>query len=223
METNLKPIGGINRRRFLGVGALGVGALALAACGSGAGKGVASAATAPPSTPTAPTAPTAIAKTPLVADVYLTVLNPVMTGKKGWPAYLPTDITIPAHSPVNFVITNFDDATPISEALAQVTGTVENVISVESLTPGDPNAAGQATVLGQVDPKQVSHTFTAPGLGNLNVPVPGTSRVRFTIQTDAPGAYVWQCLDPCGTGPDGSGGPMAPGQKGYMTGTITVA
>lgn len=219
METSLKPAGRFNRRRFLGAGALGAGTLALAACGSNAAKGVASAAATAPSTPQA----TAAAAQPtLAAQVYLTIVTGGMIDKKDWPAYIPSAFTIPAHSRVDFTITNFDGATPLpSDIFAKVSGTVGNVISVEPLTVTDPNASGKATSVAQVDPKQVGHTFTAPGLGNLNVPVLGTSRVRFAIDTGAPGTFAWQCLDPCGSGPDGTGGGMK--AEGYMRGTITVA
>jgi len=212
-------VGRLTRRHVLGLGALGAGTAVLAACGS-------SSKAASEAPPTVAGRPVSDAQTPTNPfEVYLTIVSPDQTGgKNGWPAYVPSNITIPSNSRVNFTITNFDNATPLpNDTLAKVTGTVGNVATVEPVTAKDPNAAGQLSTVSEVDPKQVSHTFTAPNLGNLNVPVLGTSRVRFAIDTGAPGTYTWQCLDPCGTGKDGQGGPMAPATtEGYMRGTITV-
>ena len=182
----------------------------------GAGSGAAAAAAAPPtvqySSPATSTLPT---------TVYLTIVTGAQTGKDNYPAYVPSSVTIPAHSKVTFVITNFDDATPLQAALfAKVTGTVGNTMSVTPIDPANPNAPGQATTVSQVDPNDVGHTFTAPGLGNLNIPVPGHAQVSFTVETGAAGTFDWNCFDPCGTGPDGTSGPMV--TTGYMQGTITV-
>jgi hypothetical protein len=153
--------------------------------------------------------------------VYLTIVTPAQTGKDNYPAYIPSDVTIPAHSKVTFVITNFDDATPLmSPLLANVTGTVANSMSVTPIDPSDPNAPGEATTVSKVNPQDIGHTFTASTLGNLNIPVPGHSRVSFTVETGAPGTFDWNCFDPCGTGADGTSGPMI--TPGYMRGTITV-
>ena len=43
---------------------------------------------------------------------------------------------------------------------------------------------------------------------------------EFSFITGAPGHYIWQCIDPCGRGFNGFGGPMS--TKGYMSGTLTV-
>jgi hypothetical protein len=43
---------------------------------------------------------------------------------------------------------------------------------------------------------------------------------EFSFVTQGPGHYIWQCIDPCGSGFDGFGGPMS--TKGYMSGTIDV-
>ena len=154
--------------------------------------------------------------------IYLTIVTPTETGKAEYPAYVPSSVTVPAHSKVTFVITNFDDATPLQSALfSKVTGTVGNSMSVTPLDPANPNAPGQATTVSQVDPKDVGHTFSAPGMGNLNVPIPGHARVSFTVETGAAGTFDWNCFDPCGSGPDGTSGPMV--TPGYMQGTITVA
>ena len=76
-----------------------------------------------------------------------------------------------------------------------------------------------------LDPTKVAHTFTVPQLG-LNVPLPGDlpsgqkiSTVTFTFITGKAGTYMWQCMDPCGSG-SGWEGPMA--TMGYMMGTMTI-
>jgi hypothetical protein len=213
-----RSTGRLNRRHLLGLGALGASTAVLAACGGGSTKATKAASSAPASVAgRAAGAQLDAAVEP--GEVYLSILNPDQTGKKDYPAYLPSNITIPSNSRVKFTITNFDDATPLpNDTFAKVTGTVGNVVTVEPVSASDPNVAGQLSTVSEVDPNQVAHTFTAPGLGQLNVPVLGTSRVRFAIDTGAPGTYVWQCLDPCGA--NGTGGGMA--MEGYMRGTITV-
>lgn len=167
-----------------------------------------------------PESPTATSGLP--TTVYLSIVTPDQTGQEGYPAYIPADLTVPAHSKVTFVITNFDDATPLPTPMfAKVTGTVGGTMSVQPISAGAPNNAGKATVESQVDPNDVSHTFTAPTLGKLNIPVPAHSRVTFTVETGAAGSIPWVCTDPCGSGPDGLQGAMD--TPGYMSGTITVA
>lgn len=199
-------------RRALLLAALGIAALGILVAGCSSGKtyevryypGNASAAAGLPTT------------------VYLSIVTPDQTGQEGFPAYIPTDVTIPAHSKVKFVITNFDDATPLTTpAFAKITGTVDGTMTDQPITSGAPNTTGKATTVSQVDPNEVSHTFTAPMLGNLNIPVPAHSRVTFTVETGAAGSIPWVCADPCGSGPDGLQGAMD--TPGYMNGTITVA
>ena len=138
-------------------------------------------------------------------------------GPADWPAYSPTELTVPANSLVTLTIRNFDlGDTPLLPAFAsysQVQGT-----------------QGSATVDGRpyatLDPAKVSHTFSIPAL-HLNVPIPGDAApgadhltVIFTFRTGAAGVYMWQCFDPCGQGPSGYTGPMD--TMGFMMGTLTV-
>lgn len=206
------------RRRMaavLAISGLGAAALLLAGCNP---TTPATEATRPQTNSSAQTN-----AVPPPVTIYLSILTPTQTGKDGYPAYLPSAVTVPANSEVTFVISNFDDATPLTAAqFANVTGTQGGNMTVTPIEEGNPNAAAGATsVVTKLSPDAVSHTFTAPTLGNLNIPLPADSRVTFTIHTGAAGTYNWYCLDPCGTGPDGTGGPMV--TPGYMQGTIVVA
>lgn len=156
--------------------------------------------------------------------LFLTIVTGDMTGKAEYPAYIPSDFSLPANSTVVVTVTNFDDATALPKATAQyakASGIVGGTFTVTPIKPGDPNgAAGPTTTASSLDPAQVSHTFTVPGLG-INVPIAPHARVTFTIRTGAPGSFAWRCYDPCGNGPAGWGTAMA-AQRGYMEGTLTV-
>lgn len=160
-----------------------------------------------------------------VDHVNLTIVTGDMIGKTEYPAFIPSDIVLPAHSTVVVTITNFDDATPLAkgmESYAAARGVVGNSFSVTPIDAKSPNgAAGPTKTLSSLDPADVSHTLTAPGLG-LNVPIAPHARVTFTIQTGDAGTYTWHCFDPCGAGATGWGTAMS-AMRGYMEGTITVA
>ena len=177
--------------------------------------GAADAAPLPPTSGTAPSA----------TRLDLTIVTGDMIGKTEYPAYVPSDFTLPAYSTVVITITNFDDATALpkgSESYAGASGLVGGSFSVTPINPKDPNgSAGPTRTLSALDPATVSHTFTLPGLG-INVPIAAHARETFTITTGAPGTFAWRCMDPCGAGPAGWGTAMA-AQRGYMEGTLTVA
>jgi hypothetical protein len=155
----------------------------------------------------------------------LTIVTGDMIGRTEYPAYIPSDMVLPANSTVVVTVTNFDDATPLpkgSEIYSRAQGIVGGTFSVTPIDPKDPNgAAGPTRILSSLDPADVSHTLTVPGLG-LNVPIAPHARVTFTIHTGAPGTYTWHCMDPCGAGASGWGTAMAAG-RGYMEGRFTVA
>ena len=195
--------GSPSRRNFLALGAVsGAGAL-LAGCGL------------------AGAAPTQAASKR--SSLYLAIVTPAATGKADFPAYIPAYFTLPAHSTVEVQILNFDDATALpkgAEQFAKVSGTIGRQVKVEPIDLGNPNLpTGPARAISEMDPGQVSHTFTITKLG-INVPVTAKARTTFTLETGAPGTYDWRCLDPCGTGASGWGGPMA--AAGYMSGTLTI-
>ncbi|MHB8958723.1 MAG: cupredoxin domain-containing protein [Candidatus Limnocylindrales bacterium] len=159
------------------------------------------------------------------ARLDLTIVTGDMIGKTEFPAYVPSDFTLPAHSTVVVTITNFDDATPLpkgSEVYASAAGVVGGTFTVTPIDPKDPNgSAGPTQTLSSLNPAKVSHTFTVPGLG-INVPIAAHARVSFTITTGDAGTFSWRCMDPCGAGPSGWGSAMA-AKSGYMEGTLTVA
>ena len=189
-----------SRRAFLVAGALGGATAVLAGCG------VAAAST-----------------TKRTAHLYLTIATPAMLGNED-PAMIPANPQIPANSTVRVEIVNFDDATPMTAALAQfakVQGTVGGTITVAPLDTKDPNHASAQSTVSSLDLQSgVSHTFTIAKLG-INVPVAPKARTIFTIETGDGGTYLWRCNDPCGTGPGGWGGAMS--ADGFMMGKLTIA
>ena len=153
------------------------------------------------------------------SQVRLTIVAQKPGSTVSGPAYTPsTYFTVPAHTLVTITIVNDDQGDtplPAGSPFGQVTG----VIGGHALVDGAPYTALAAD--------KVAHTFTMPGLG-VNVPVPGDVpagksgiTVTFSFETGAAGSYMWQCMDPCGSDPNGWGGPMA--MKGYMMGMMTVA
>jgi hypothetical protein len=192
----------ISRRTILLAGALGGASTLLAGCGIGADA--------------------AAAGGKRSASLYLTIATPAMLGTDDMPAYLPAYPHVPANATVHVEIMNFDDATALTGGLVQfakVKGTVGGTVRVEALNLKDPNAAATAQVLSELDPQNVSHTFTIAKLG-VNVPVSPKARTSFVIQTGAPGVFPWRCNDPCGTGASGWGGAMAADR--FMMGKLTV-
>ena len=154
--------------------------------------------------------------------IYLTIATPDMLTSDVGPAVMPSSFSLPAHSDVTITVTNFDDATalPASAAEFAVAEGTTGPLTVETMDPANPNLAGTVSSVDRLDPATgVSHTFTIAALG-VNVPIPPKSKTTFTLHTGAAGSYVWQCMDPCGSGPTGWDGAMA--TKGYMTGQVTT-
>jgi hypothetical protein len=159
------------------------------------------------------------------APIHVTwvIATPDMLGSGDKPAYLPANPVLPANTDVTVTVVNFDDATALpagSESFASPTGIIGQ-LRVAPLNPADPNANTPSTAVSSLDPATgVAHTFTVPKL-HLNVPIAPKSRTTFTFHTGAAGKYDWQCMDPCGTDPNGWGGAMA--TTGYRRGTLTIA
>lgn len=136
----------------------------------------------------------------------------LISGRPGWPRYVPSTITVPAGKKVTLVITNYDDAaTPLAAGV-----------------PYNHVMGGQETVNGKpvsyVSNKIIAHTFTVTGLG-VNAAIPesptgGTVTVSFTFTPKKAGVYTFQCYTPCGSGKNGTGGPMM--TPGFMQGTLRV-
>ena len=154
-------------------------------------------------------------------NLYLSILSDAMTGKKNWPAYVPADLTVPAYTLVTVRIVNFDGGDQVADSFPylKVSGVVGGTVTAQPLTATDPNAAGPSQTYSTLASDNLGHTFTVSDL-NLNVPVPGTAIVTFTFNSGKPGSHAWQCNAPCGTDPEGAGGPMI--RPGYMVGTLHV-
>ena len=162
-----------------------------------------------------------------------------MGDNASWVKYWPTSVLIvPAHTLVTITIQNYDTATPllnpfyaIPRGLTDESGNPTNAMTVDGkpVTSADPtnvshtftihsipNAGGQPWLFVSVPLTAVSSSAPADAAGLPNQPVV----TQFSFITGAPGHYVWQCFDPCGSNYNGFGGPME--TKGYMNGTFTV-
>ncbi|MDD2858127.1 MAG: hypothetical protein PHU75_05560 [Candidatus Nanopelagicales bacterium] len=151
--------------------------------------------------------------------------------KFGWPFYSPsTSLQLPAHSLVTVTVHQYDGATTVwNPYFAKVHGTVGNT----------------ATYNGQdkdgIAPAEVAHTFTIHQYPQstqpyffVSVPMlavgnnakneangyPKAQVVEFSFITGAPGEYIWNCEDPCGSGYVDFGAVMS--ERGWMSGTVTV-
>lgn len=127
--------------------------------------------------------------------------------------YNPANFTVPAHTLLVFVITNYDTGeNPVAPTLANVAGTVGNVEYLNGSTTG----------VSSVPASQVSHTFSFVGknvYSGFNAPIPAASNstptvVMFHAYFNTTGAFVWHCLAPCDS--------WSMGSPGYMIGTMTV-
>lgn len=163
-----------------------------------------------------PAARLAPVKAPVVVKPY-TVTMRILTNQldhRNGPEMQPAHFTFPAHATVHMIIVSYDDGpAPVPPIYARVRGDLRGTFKVD----------GKKWT--GVPAKDVSHTFTVPGLG-LNVPVPaaphgGKVVVTVAFRTGAPGNYLWQCYAPCGDGDGGWGYPMT--TDGMMRGTVRVA
>lgn len=154
----------------------------------------------------------------LATHITMTIVAQKPGGPVDGPAYMPnTDLIVPAHSLVTITIVNNDPGDTSLPANSPFT-TVKGVVGGSALFDGTPYTS--------LTPDKVAHTFTIPALG-VSVPIPGDVpaghndiTVSFTFKTGAAGSYYWQCMDPCGSGDSGWGGPMS--ATGYMKGALTV-
>jgi hypothetical protein len=131
--------------------------------------------------------------------LYLTVGFNFTTGED---QYFPANFSIPADVRVVITITNYDNGTNgVPDALGKVTGTVDGTATS--------NGATFRSIPGQ----NVSHTFTIPSIG-VNIPLPVSSTVTFTLLIEQVGNYEWHCMAPCD-----ANAMLTPG---FMRGTISV-
>lgn len=145
--------------------------------------------------------------------LYLTIaFNPV----NGMDQYFPANFSVPAHTLVHVVITNYDDGVNLVPAeYAQVRGVVGGTISWANASMVSPETASSIGL------DQISHTFTLNAQGYaLNVPVPAATdvahptTVAFATYFNTTGVFDWNCMAPCDPGS------MA--TLGYMAGAVTV-
>jgi hypothetical protein len=166
-------------------------------------------------------------------------------GQADWVTYGPTTaLTLPAHALVTMYIENYDGSTSLLNPYYAIPrGTVDGALHVCTATnPTNITPCSEFDTETQVDPTNISHTFTIHSVVQsqqpwLFVSVPITAVpdnqpmdngtefplpvvTMFQFVTQGPGHYIWQCFDPCGYGYDGFGGAMS--TKGYMSGTLDV-
>lgn len=150
---------------------------------------------------------------------------------EGWPFYWPsTTLELPAHSVITMTVYQYDGSTTVwNPFFAKVHGTI------------DGTATFNGTAQKEIEPANVAHTFTIHqypestqpnffvSVPMLAVPNNATNEadgypkaqvITFSFITGAPGEYVWNCEDPCGSGYVDFGGVMS--ERGWMSGTVTV-
>jgi hypothetical protein len=155
----------------------------------------------------------------LPTHITLTIVAQKPGGTLDGPAYMPdTNLTLPAHSLITITIINKDDPGDDAIPASSPFNTVQGVVGGSAYLDG--------VAYKSLSRDKIAHTFTVPGLG-VNVPIPGDVpaghkdiTVTFSFKTGAAGLYYWQCMDPCGSDPNGWGGPMS--TTGYMKGALTV-
>jgi hypothetical protein len=135
------------------------------------------------------------------------------TGKDGWPAVAPSDITFAKGDTVELTIKEYDDAPtalPAGSPSRTVAGGTMTVNAVAGTTVSNAN---------------IAHTFTIAALG-INVPLTkaptdGVSTTVFTFTVNKAGSYTWSCMTPCGGGANGMTGSMS--TKDWMKGNGIVS
>lgn len=168
------------------------------------------------------------------ATLHIKIVPAVNTGQfPNWVGYQVGDFNstqsatilhVPTNTWVTMTIDNYDSAGPLrNDYFNLVQGTKSNVETVSFN-----GKEGQSVAA--MDPGNVSHTFSIPGLGvsvpmagiTVNNPKPTDHEVMtFTFYTGSKQyRYHWQCFDPCGDGAYGNGGPMQ--TLGYMGGYLVV-
>ncbi len=116
------------------------------------------------------------------------------------------NVTVKAGTTVDFVLTSIDTA---------VLQNFSDVVSTPFTVYND-TASGQVASRyseGQsISNMPIGHTFTITQLG-LNIPIPATTVVNFSVTFSKAGTYMFMCDTPCGPGM---------GVNGYMQGYVIV-
>lgn len=116
------------------------------------------------------------------------------------------NVTVPVNSTVKFVITTTDTA-----VLENFTGQV----TTPFILYNDSNSGQVGLQYNKGDTVNnlaIGHTFTISDLG-VNIPIPPTTAVSFSLSFPKPGMYMYFCETPCGPGMN---------VTGYMMGYIVV-
>jgi hypothetical protein len=148
-----------------------------------------------------------------------------------WPFYAPsTSLQVPANSLVTIRIKMYDGATPpYNEFFTKVTGTVDGTMTIDGDVHTEVKIANIAhTFMIHQYPEENQPNFfvSVPLRGvpskapNLENGYPKPVEIEFTIETGAPGSYIWNCEVPCGDRYMWFGGPMS--ERGFMAGTFEV-
>jgi heme/copper-type cytochrome/quinol oxidase subunit 2 len=116
------------------------------------------------------------------------------------------NVTVKAGTTVDFVLTTIDTA---------VLQNFSDVVSTPFTVYNDTASGVVASHYGQgqnITNMPIGHTFTITQLG-LNIPIPPTTVVNFSVTFSKAGTYMFTCDTPCGPGM---------GLNGYMQGYVIV-
>lgn len=122
------------------------------------------------------------------------------------PSTNDNNVTVKAGTTVDFVLTTIDTA--ILQNFSDVVSTPFTVYNdTASGVVASRYSQGQA-----ISNMPIGHTFTITQLG-LNIPIPATTVVSFSVTFSKAGIYMFVCDTPCGPGM---------GLNGYMQGYVVV-
>ena len=116
------------------------------------------------------------------------------------------NVTVSAGTTVKFVLTSIDTA-----ILMNYSSAVSTPFTLYNDT-ADGQAALHYTTGQQISNMPISHTFTIKELG-VDIPIPPTTVVTFSMTFSKAGTYMYYCETPCGPGM---------GLMGYMEGFVIV-
>jgi heme/copper-type cytochrome/quinol oxidase subunit 2 len=122
------------------------------------------------------------------------------------PSIIDNNVTVAAGTTVKFVLTTIDTA---------VLQNFSSQVSIPFTVYNDTASGVVASHYGQgqsISNMPIGHTFTITQLG-VNIPIPPTTVVTFSLTFSKSGVYMFMCDTPCGPGM---------GLVGYMEGYVIV-
>lgn len=135
-----------------------------------------------------------------------TAFVPVPATNTTAPGTNDNNVTVKAGTTVDFVLTTIDTA--VLQNFSDVVSTPFTVYNdTASGVVASRYSQGQA-----ISNMPIGHTFTITQLG-LNIPIPATTVVSFSVTFSKAGTYMFMCDTPCGPGM---------GLNGYMQGFVIV-